>query len=235
MTRPDFDYLQNEVDNFNENLSYLSWLRDYRIEGDKVVIFGLHKPGQMLAIMHTLKAKNLDAVAGDESQHYREETNIAKLQTGLRSVLHWLQHGEEVTEADIEWWNSEVPEFFKHQLLTRDFYIDFHHKNFSKFTGLPQNYFDVAYIDGLLDQILYDPNIKNSEEIARNIIREMARTVRQKGYVTANQFIRIGHRRTLDFRRMFEVEGLDVLKIKQFLLTLEKGRAIAGGILSQKR
>lgn len=235
MTEPDFGYLQKQINLFAENRNRISWVDDYQVTADKAVVFGLHREGQILALMDLLQVENLDAIAGDEAQHYQEESNIAKLQLELEFALQWMQTSPEVTEREIQWWNAEIPDFFKTRLLQRGFFVDFHHKNFSKYTGLKDNWYDLAFIDGLLDQVLYDTRMKNPEKIVRDIIREMGRIVRQDGFIAAYQFVRIGHRKILDFRRLFESENLHVLKIKQFIESTEQGRMVVGGILVQKR
>ncbi len=235
MNRPDTTFLEEQIRIITAWRQEFQWVVDFGLQAAEVANFGCYPYGKSLAIMWALGAHTLTGIDPDEKHTYQEEVNLSRMQLELRSYWNFLTKSEHVTEEDIQWWNQEVPAFFKHELSQNEFQIDYLPRDVTRYTGLPANFFDVAFCDFFLHEIWWDKARGNSEYATLFAIGQMAHVVRPEGYLAAYEWVQTGTFHRLDFRRLFEQAGLTVVHMREERLDNWRGKGYAARFICQKR
>ena len=237
MPRPDTSFLEKQIEAISAWRLEFQWLVDFGLTAEKTINFGCEPTGKSLGLMWAVAAKKLLGIDPSDRAIHQEENTLSRIQRDLRSYWDYLYSSDEVTDADVAWWNEEVPDFFKQEITKLDFFIDYATRDYTKFVNIPPNFFDLAFCDFVLHKIRWDKTRKDPPQDTRFVIGQMARLVRPGGLVAAFEWVQTGTFERTDFRRIFETCGvnLSVIHLHEERIDNWSGKWNAAALNSQKK
>lgn len=237
MARPETSFLEKQIASISAWRLEYQWMVDFGLSVEKAINFGCDPGGKSLGLMWAVEAEKMLGIDPSERVIHQEESNLTRLQRDLRAYWDFLYQSEEVTDADIAWWNEDVPDFFKQELTKPDHLIDFISRDYTKYVNIPSNFFDLAFCDFVLHKIRWDKTRQDPPQETRFLISQMARVVRPGGLVAAYEWVQTGIHERLDFRRIFETAGanLTVLHLRETRVENWRGKGYAVSIICEKK
>jgi len=233
----DTSFLQTQIDAISAWRLEFQWLVDYGLTAEKTVNFSCEPTGKALGLMWAVEAEKLLALDPSDLVVHQEETTLSRIQKDLRAYWDYLYKSDDVADEEVQWWNEEVPDFFKQEMTKLDFYIDYIVRDYTKFVNIPPNFFDLAFCDFVLHQIRWDKTRKDPAQDTRFVINQMARLVRPGGVVAAFEWVQTATYERLDFRRIFETSGsgLTVIHTHEERVDSWRGKGYAAAFICQKK
>lgn len=208
----DRSYIQTTIQSLTDRKQRLRWLTEHDINADRVANFGCNIGGETLALMWALGADECIGIDKDEDSIQQAKSTLAFIKEDIERIRRMLSYyPSEITAEDKTWWNAEVPEFFKRELLREESHVTYVVSDFTLPTSLPEQRYDVAFCDFVLHHIWYDQARENAEGDTKFAIREMARVVKPRGLVAAFELIQYSDMPKLDFGQLFGEVGLEKL------------------------
>ncbi len=235
MSSLDKAFIQSQIQAVSQIRSDYDWMPEHGLRVEKAINFGCEMPGQTLALMWAVGAREVAGVDPVDDHVVREETNLLRLQAGLQATWKAMVGGDEdVPRQDRILWNEGVPEFFKSEVTRVDHSIDFAIADYTKYVNLPESYYDLAFCDFVLHKFMWDKNLPDPEMTTRYVVGQMARTVRPGGFVAAYELARSQLNRPVDFRGLFEQTGLSVTYLGTDRINNWRGRGQTVSVIAQK-
>ncbi len=210
------------------------WLAELGVVAPQVAHFkcgtGESTVGLMWAVQAT-EATGLDSVpASLQTAHDR----LAQLQWEMQNIWKRLRVSDSLPTDEFMWWNDDVPDFLKENLLQPGFSVDFRPGALPFNNPLTYDYFDLAFCDMALNEIWWDRTREDAENDTRIAIGQMSRIVRPGGHLAAFEWVEQKFRPYLDYRLLFEQLQLEVIYAKEIRLDNWRGRGQAAGFLCAK-
>lgn len=207
-------FLQSQISSITSKRNQLDWLARYP-QAEKVANFGCHIGGETLALMWLLDAQ--EAVGLDiEADNIRQaQDTLNHLREDIRQAQLAIQYGQaDISEEDRDWW-SRMPHFLTRQIFEEEFSLEYRTCDITKPTGLPDNYYDLAFCDFVLHHIWYDEIQDHEGQRVQFAVHEMARVVKPAGIVAARELIQFDDKPRLDFTGLLERAGLERVDVQE--------------------
>ena len=205
-------FIQEQVDQITNIWHDYRWITRRNLPIERAINFGCDIPGQTLALMWAVGAREIAGIAQVDQAAVREEDNMMRLQNELQGTWDDMVVGQGgYSDADRVAWNESIPDFFKNNVIRADHSIDFAIADFTKFVPLPEAYYDLAFCDFVLHKLMRDQTLDDPEMTTRFVLGQMARTVRPGGFVACFEMARVPLLPPIDFRGLMEQSGLTVV------------------------
>lgn len=208
-------FLQSQIAGIESQRKGLEWLTLYVTQAETIANFGCHIGSETLALMWLLHAKEAVALDIKADSIRQAQDTFNDLREDVQQARHAIEYDlSGVSVEDRDWW-SRIPQFFTHQILEEAFSLEYRTRDITKPTGLPDNYYDLAFCDFVLHHIWYDEIRENEEQGIQSAISEMARVVKPGGIVAACELIQFDDKPRLGFSRLFESVGLEIVDVQE--------------------
>jgi SAM-dependent methyltransferase len=182
-------------------------------QAEKVANFGCNIGGETLALMWLLQANEATGLDIEADNISQAQDTLQNLQEDVVQARRNVKYPW-VSQEDRDWW-SGAPHFFTHRILEQDFSLEYHIRDITKPTGLPDNHYDLAFCDFVLYHIWYDETREYAEQDTQFAISEMARVIKPGGLVAARELIQYDDKPRLAFSHLFETAGLTEVYIQE--------------------
>lgn len=234
MVRLDKTFLQARIGVLLSRKKRLQWLADSGVRATTVANFGCHIGGETLALMWALGASEAVGIDKDEEAILQARNTLTYIQDDVKRIWRNLQYySRDISEDDKMWRNDSVPSFFKEELL-RDGCASYLIRDITEPTGLPSDYYDVAFCDFVLHHIWYDPERENAREDTGFAIKEMARVTRPGGVVAAFELIQYSDKQRLDLGSLFKEAKLELEHMEEREVDSPEERGVVAEYLCRK-
>jgi SAM-dependent methyltransferase len=216
------------------------WQREYRWLADLGVVapilahFNCGSGESTLGLMWAVEGREGIGLDADEDQLQIGRDRLEQLKWEMEAIWKRLRTSDSLPTAEFRWWNDEVPDILKHNLLDEGFSLEFGIGKLPYDNPLEQEAFDLVFCDMVLNEIWWDRSQEDADEETRVAIGQMARLVRPGGYLAAFEWVEQKFRPRLDFRLLFEQLQLEVLYTEEVRLDNWRGRGQAAGFLCHK-
>jgi len=206
-----------QIGSLSTRVQQLQWLVEHNIRAEKIANFGCNIGGETLALMWVLGAREAIGLDIDEEEIRQAQDTLVSVQEEMQRIWRMLSYyPNEIAPDDKTWWNNEVPNFFKKALLQGESNVTYVVSDITQPTGLPQDYYDVAFCDFVLHHIWYDDKRENAEGDTQFAVKEMARVVKPSGIVAASELLQFSDKPKLDFGKLFEKAGLKIFHMREY-------------------
>jgi SAM-dependent methyltransferase len=210
-------------------------LVEYNIGAEKIANFGCNIGGETLALMWVLGASEAIGLDIDEDEIRQARGTLASVQEEMRRIWWMLSYyPNKIAHDDKTWWNNEVPDFLKKAMLQEESTVTYVVSDITQPTGLPQDYYDVAFCDFVLHHIWYDDKRENAEGDTQFAVKEMARVVKPGGIVAVSELLQYSDKPKLDFGKLFEKAGLRIFHMRESEVNSPKGHGTVAEYICKK-
>ncbi|HUF38739.1 MAG TPA: class I SAM-dependent methyltransferase [Anaerolineales bacterium] len=210
------------------------WLADLGVVAPIVAHFRSGSGESTLGLMWAVDGKEGVALDSDEDLLQIGRDRLEQLKWEMEAIWKRLRTSDSLPTAEFMWWNDEVPDFLKHNLLDEGFGLDFRIGSLPYDNPLEREAYDLVFCDMVLNEIWWDRTRVDADEETRVAIGQMARLLRPGGYLAAFEWVEQRFRPRLDFRLLFEQLRLEVRHAEEVRLDNWRGRGQAAGFLCQK-
>jgi SAM-dependent methyltransferase len=206
------EFFQTQIGNLSFKKDKLQWLMALKGQVERVANFGCNIGTETLALMWALGANEAVGIDKDEESIRQARSTLAYLKDDIVRIWRLLHDfPQSIAERDKTWWDDEVPDFFKTDLLREGLCVDFRVHDITQPVELPSEYYDLAFCDFVLHHIWFDPDREGPQEDTQFAISEMARVVKPDGVVAALELVHFSDKPRLNFRPLFERVGLKLV------------------------
>ena len=236
MSKLEKSFVVAQVDRVVEWQREYRWLAELGVTASNIAHFSCGTGESTLGLMWAVDSIHAVGLDMDSKRLQEGRDRLSQLQWEMDAIWKRLRVSESLPIQEFMWWNDDVPDFLKHNLLEEIFSLTFVRGSvFPSENQLEHEAYDLAFCDNVLHQIWWDRSRADAEEDTRNAIGSMMRIVRPGGYLACFEWVEQRFRPKLDFRRLFEQMQLDVVFAQEIRLDNWRGRGQAAGFLCQKR
>jgi SAM-dependent methyltransferase len=234
MSRLDKSFVVEQVDRVVRWQREYRWLADLGVVAPIVAHFKCGSGESTLGLMWAVQGRDGIGLDMDEAELQIGRDRVEQLKWEMQAIWERLRVSESLPTAEFMWWNDEVPDFLKHNLLDDSFSLDFQIGGLPYNNPLEREAYDLVFCDMVLNEIWWDRTKEDADEETRVAIGQMARLLRPGGYLAVFEWVEQKFRPRLDFQLLFEQLQLEVLHIEEVRLENWRGRGQAAGFLCQK-
>jgi len=212
-------YLQGKINGIQVALKQLGWLEPYINDVPKVVDFGCSIGLQTIALAWIFNSSEVMGLDIKRNSIWQAQKDLFSLREELTDMVRD-SNTEYELPSDKDWW-SDVDDFFKRHLISKECVINFQVQDVTLPTSLHKNFYDLAFTDHVLHHIWFaegGPRVSCKTKFA---VWEMVRVVKPGGYVAAYEPFQHKDGRTLDFRVLFEQFNLNQVHVEKYGKTVE--------------
>jgi SAM-dependent methyltransferase len=210
------------------------WLADLGVVAPTLAHFNCGSGESTLGLMWAVEGREGIGLDADEDRLQIGRDRLEQLKWEMEAIWKRLRVSDSLPTAEFMWWNDEVPDFLKHNLLDEGFSLEFGIGKLPYDNPLEREAYDLVFCDMVLNEIWWDRSQEDADEETRVAIGQMARLVRPGGYLAAFEWVEQKFRPRLDFRLLFEQLQLEVLHTEEVRLDNWRGRGQAAGFLCHK-
>lgn len=205
-------YLQIMISGIQVALEKLQWLEPFIDDVPNVAHFGCSSGMQTIALLWKFSSSEVVGLDIKRNRIRQAQTDLSTLRKELTEMAYVINR-KYVSPFDKDWW-SNVDDFFKWHLVSKECEIKFKVQDVTLPTSLPKNYYDLAFADYVLHHIWFaegGPLISSRTKFA---VGEMVRVTKPGGYIAVHELLQYKDGRTIDFRTLFEQFNLNKVHAK---------------------
>ena len=210
------------------------WLAELGVVAPVVAHFRCGSGESTLGLMWAVQGRDGTGLDHDEQVLQEGRDRLEQLKWEMAAIWKRLRVSDSLPTREFMWWNDEVPDFLKHNLLEDNFALRFRTGALPYQNPLEDEAYDLAFCDMVLNEIWWDRSREDADEETRIAIGQMTRLVRPGGYLAAFEWVEQKFRPRLDFQLLFEQLQLEVIHAQEIRLDNWRGRGQAAGYLCQK-
>lgn len=210
------------------------WLTDLGVVAPNVAHFHCGSGESTLGLMMAVDGQDGVGLDSDATLLQTGLDRLEQLKWELEAIWKRLKDSASLPAAEFMWWNDQVPDFLKHNLLEDRFSLSFRPGSLPYANPLDHDAYDLAFCDMTLHEIWWDRAREDAEEETRVAIGQLSRIVRPGGYVAAYEWVEKKFRPRLDFRLLFEQLQLEVIYEAEVRIDNWRGRGQAAAYLCSK-